>query len=357
MIKLLSRYIASTIFTATGMAALVIAGIVMLLALLGEMKNIGEGEYGLIQAVIYVFYRLPNEIYQFSPMVILLGSIMGLSILSSHKELSVMRASGFSTRQIILSVLGSALLLILAISIIGEAIAPNLSYRAELRKENAQNAGQAVVTASGVWFHVDNNFIHVEQVIGRQLLQGVTRYQFDNTHHLQATYYAKTLSLRDKQWVMNDVLKTMFFKDRTKSISMLEAPWDLKFNVNLLNLGLYEPREMTLPKLVKFTKYLEQNGLQAKEYQYQFWQRLLQPLASLIMIFLAIPFVLGVMSAATMGWRLVVGILMGFAFFICNALLGQLCIVYQVPPVMAALIPLVIFAMIGVILTNRLIRL
>lgn len=356
MMKLLDRYIAKSIILSTLMVASVVLGILFLLSVLGEFKNIGEGDYNFIQAIIYVLMRLPNQLYQFSPMLILLGSVIGLSILSTHRELAVMRASGFSVRQIGLSILYAALFLIIIIGLIGELIAPNWSYRAEIRKENAQNAGEAVITASGVWFHTDNNFIHVKHVVDRELLKGVTRYQFDDQRRLQVSYYAETMARDGDKWVMHNVVKTSFYRDRTRSERLPKADWDLKLNTNLLNIGLVDPTEMTLPKLVRFSNYLNENGLQASEYQYEFWQRVFKPLAALIMIFLAIPFVLGTFSASTMSFRLIVGILTGFGFFISNALLGQISIVYQMPPMLAALLPLLLFAIVGYYLCKQVLR-
>lgn len=356
MIKILERYIARNTIMATGMAALLIGGVLFLLTLLGELKNIGEGDYDLVQAVFYVLFRLPNDLYQFSPMILLLGSIIGLSILSSTRELSVMRVYGFSIRKIVYSVLMAAMLLIVFISIAGESVAPNLSYKAAVRKENAKNAGQAVLTAAGVWFHIENNFIHVQHVVGRQLLEGVTRYQFDDQHRLTAAYYAKSLMQENQRWYAKDMVKTTFYHDQTKSESFAQTDWDVKLNANLLNLGLIDPNEMSLFKLGKFSRYLKQNGLQASEYEYSFWQRVFQPLASLIMILLAIPFVLGTQATATLGWRVIIGIMAGLAFFILNAFLGQLCIVYQIPAIFAALFPLLIFLLFVLFLFNRLIK-
>lgn len=357
MTTILQRYIARVIFAATGLASVIILGILALVIILRELKNLGEGDYGIGQAVLYVIFRLPNELYQFSPMLILLGTIIGLSVLSNHKELAVMRTAGFSMRRIMASVLSAALLLILTISVVGEWIGPELSYKAEVRKENAQNAGQAVVTAAGVWFHVDDNFIHVQRVVGRQLLEGVTRYQFDDKHRLQAAYYAKSMSYQNKQWQMHNVVKTTFYDERTKSQSFPHAAWDLKFNPTLLNVSLVEPNEMSLSKLSKLANYLEQNGLQSSEYRFDFWKRIFQPLASLVMVFLAIPFVLGTFSTSTLGRRILIGILVGFAFFILNAILAQLCIVFQLPAMLAAVLPAILFGMVGVYLSNRLIRL
>ena len=170
-----------------------------------------------------------------------------------------------------------------------------------------------------------NNFIHVSQVISRQLLEGVTRYQFDDNHRLETSYYAKTLIFKNRQWQMQDAVKTNFYNDRTKSQALATAPWDLKFNPNLLNVGVVQPEEMTLPKLSQFIGYLKSNGLQTSAYKYEFWQRIFQPLAALVMILLAVPFVLGTLSTSTLGWRIIIGIVVGFAFYMSNAFLGQLC--------------------------------
>jgi lipopolysaccharide export system permease protein len=345
---------AKTIAIATGLSTLIIFGVLFLMLLLGELKNIGEGDYGLRQAFEYVLLRLPNELYQFSPMLILLGSIIGLSILSSHRELAVMRASGFSIRRMIINTLFAAFLLIITMALIGEGLGPRLSAKAEIRKENAQNAGQSVVTASGVWFHLDDNFIHVQHVVGRQLLEGVTRYQFNKEHQLQAAYYAKQLIYKNKQWKMKEGTETTFYHERTKSKVFNEANWNLKFNPNLFK--VMDPHEMPLWKLAPFAHYLEQNGLQASEYWFDFWQRLFQPLAALVMVFLAIPFVLSTFSTAAMGWRIMVGMMAGFVFFLLNALLGQLCIVYQVPTLLAAAFPPLLFALLGIALTRTVIK-
>lgn len=356
MINILERYIAKTIIYATGLTTLIITSLLVIMAMLGEVKSIGMGDYGIFQAMSYVLMKLPNDLYHFSPLLVLLGSIVGLSILSSYRELAVMRSSGFSTRHIIISVMGAALILILLASAMGEGIAPSLSYKAVMRKENAKNAGQAVVTAAGIWFHIDNNFIHIESVVGRSLLNGVTLYQFDPNHRLEAAYYAKTLTYQDNQWRMNDVVKTSFYEERTKSQSFPELAWDLRLNTNLLNVGLVEPEEMSLPRLVKFTRYLKENGLQTSQYQFSFWQRIFQPLASLVMIFLAIPFVLGALARSSMGWRIVIGILVGFAFFILNSMLGQLCVVYQLPALISALLPPILFIGLGLVMLRRMVK-
>lgn len=356
MMKLLQRYIAKTVVQATAVVGLIIVSILFIMSLMAEAKSLGVGDYGFMQSIIYVLLRLPSDLYHFLPLLMLIGCIMGLSILSSHRELAVMRTCGFSIRKIIISVLFASLLLILTVSVIGEWIGPGLSYKAVIHKENAQHGEEAVTTSAGTWLHIENNFIHVNSVVDKYHMHGVTRYQFDNYHKLLAVFYAKSLVMQDREWLLKNVVKTTFYADRTKSEAYPALPFDLKFNTNLLNAGVFEPAELSLPKLAKFARYLEQNGLQSSEYRFNFWQRIFQPFASLVMILLAIPFVLGAFSTYSMGWRIVIGILVGFAFFILNELLGQLSIVYQISPFFAALLPPAVFAVLAVLLSKRLIR-
>src|SRR5690348_3079517 len=122
MRMILDRYIAKTLTLATLLSLMIIVGVLLLMSLLGEMKALGSGDYGLMEAIEYILMRLPNELYQFSPMIILLGSVTGLSVLSSHRELTVMRSSGFSVRRIIFCVLFTSFLIVFVLSAIGEGI-------------------------------------------------------------------------------------------------------------------------------------------------------------------------------------------------------------------------------------------
>lgn len=355
-VLILEKYIAKFIFMATGLTALILAVVLLLVDLLGELKNVGEGDYGLSQALLFVLMRLPAELYQFTPILVLLGCMMGLSTLSASREIAVMRSSGFSIKQIMKSVLMAAIVLLVALCFFGEYVAPKWSYTAEVHRGYAKNAGQAVITSAGVWFHVDDNFIHIENVVDKTLLEKVSRYQFDDRHRLRAAYFAKKLILKNEKWVMYDAVKTTFYADRAKSETLENGPFGLNFNANLLGMGLVDASEMSLTKLHRYTQFLEQNGLQANTYQYEFWQRVLQPLASIIMVFLALPFVLSTFNNTSLGWRMLIAILVGFAFFILKACLGQLSVVYQIPPFLAAAFPLLLFSVFAVVLTRKLVR-
>lgn len=345
--SILHRYIAKMIVMASLLAIVAVLGLIFFIGLLGELRDIGSGDYGFPQAVLHVLLDLPHDLYEFFPMLVLLGGVLGLGMLSASHELIVMRASGMSLQKIIFAVVSASMILVLLAALIGEGVAPRARYLADKYKASAQNSGQAVATKFGVWIHEGNNFLHIERVIGHHHLEGVKRFEFDAEHHLLATYYAKSLVFHHGQWQLNDMVKTTFKNERTQSQQFATGTWNLNLNPNLLNVGMVEPDELSLPDLARYTRHLVDNGSQASHFQFQFWQRIFQPLTTLVMILLAVPFVFGAPRSVTMGWRILFSVMIGFSFHIMNAFLGQFSVVFQLSPLMAALLPTLLFGSLG----------
>jgi len=347
MISILHRYIAKQVMIATLLVIVVIVGLAFVIGLLSELRDIGVGDYGVGEAIIHITLQLPRIIYDFFPMLMLLGGVMGLGVLSANQELVTMRTSGVSLWSIVKAVMLAAIVLIIFATILGETVAPHTTFLANKRKFSDQNNGQVVVTEGGVWMHEGNNFLHINRVTDKNHLEGVTRYQFDTNHQLLAAYYVKTLEFTKHQWLLHDLVKTTFNRDKTNSIEAVRATWDLKLNPSLINVGLIEPSEMTLHHLLAYSQHLEENGLQAGFFELEFWKRLVQPFTTLVMILLAIPFALSAPRSLTMGLKILFGIMVGLVFYIFNALVGQFSIVFQLSPLFAALFPTVLFALIG----------
>src|SRR5688572_14609812 len=112
MIPVIYRYIAKTVILATMMVMAVVIGLIFFISLIGELKDIGIGDYGLLQAIMHSALRLPYSIYQFFPMLVLVGGMMGLGMLASNRELIVMRTSGISVSRLMNAVLLAAVIMI-----------------------------------------------------------------------------------------------------------------------------------------------------------------------------------------------------------------------------------------------------
>ena len=343
---LLQRYIFKIVTLATVMVVVAMLGLTFVIGLLTELRDVGSQDYGFLQAVIHVVLELPHTLYEFFPMLMLLGGVIGLGILSSNQELVVMRASGFSSFKIMKASILAAVLLILVATVVGEVLAPKGFYMAESRKESEQNGGQSVATAKGVWVHEGNNFIHIQRVVGLHHLEGVTRYEFNARHELLASYYVKAMDMENGNWLLHDVSLTRFLPNQTRSQQLPVARWNLVLNPNLLTVGVMDPAEMPLGQLHRYAERLSRNGLRAANFDWEFWKRIFQPLNSLLMLLLAIPFVLRTSRTTTMGVRVLFGAGVGFVFYSLNAFLGQFSVVFQVQPLWAALVPTGLFVIV-----------
>ena len=110
---------------------------------------------------------------------------------------------------------------------------------------------------------------------------------------------------------------------------------------------------MTLLGLHTYVNYLKANGLRATNYQLSFWKRIFQPFATLVMIFLAVPFIFGPLRTVTMGMRILAGISVGFCFYILNQFFGPLSTLFQISPIIGACLPTIVFIFAGFWLLAR----
>lgn len=344
---ILNRYLARMIITITLIMLLLIIGLEIFVELISQMSDIGHGDYTIWQALFWVLLNLPQVSYQLFPVAGLLGCIVSLGILASRSELVVMRASGMSLIQIISAVLLISILQIAVMTIIGEWWAPAASQLAASRKTMLLAGGQALQTAHGVWIREDNNFIHINKVIGSQQIIGVTRYQFNQQHQLQKASFAESGVYHQHAWHMQQVAATIFGTIPLQVQHLSQATWHLRINPNLLNLSRDNPQRMSLKKLLQFIRYRNKNGLQDMGDEVVLWQRLLQPVAALVMILLGIPCVFGSLRTTPMVTRIVVGVLLGFGFYVINQFLGPISSVYQLSPFWVASTPILLFGLLA----------
>ena len=131
-------------------------------------------------------------------------------------------------------------------------------------------------------------------------------------------------------------------------------PWDVSVKPEVLGISSSEPDEMTLQELRQYLKVQKRNRQVSSSYQLAYWQRIVQPLTSVVMMLLAIPFIFGPLRSSTMGSKFLTGATVGFGFHIINRFFGPVGQMLQWPAIIAALGPTLIFAIIGIYLMRLL---
>jgi lipopolysaccharide export system permease protein len=129
----------------------------------------------------------------------------------------------------------------------------------------------------------------------------------------------------------------------------------LKSNVTAAFLGLAveNPELLTNRALWRLIGYFRANSLDDREYVFAFWSRISRTVAIAFTVLLAIPFVLGSLRSAGTGARMLMGLLLGMAFFVLQRLIESGTIVFDLNPIVLAWLPTALLAMVTITLLTR----
>ncbi len=146
--RILNRYLFRSITGSTFIVMLVLLSVGGFVDFIGQLDDIGEGDYTLAIAAQVALLKLPRLASGMLPVSTLLGALLGLGALASHSELIVMRASGVSALRMAGSVSVAGLALAILGGVIGEFVAPQMDLYARQMKAVAQSSGADMTGSS-----------------------------------------------------------------------------------------------------------------------------------------------------------------------------------------------------------------
>ncbi|MDO6499903.1 LPS export ABC transporter permease LptG [Photobacterium sanguinicancri] len=354
MFKILDWYIGRTIIATTSLTLATLVGLSAIIKYVEQLRKVGEGTYDLWKALAFVGLSLPRDIEMFFPMAVLLGALIGLGMLASSSELVVMQAAGFSKLDIGLSVLKTAVPLMLIIMALGQWGSPQAQKMARELRTIWTSGGSMLSVQSGVWAKDNNDFIYIGRVKEMQGLESVNIWEFDDNDKLQKSIYASSAQyLTDEGWQLRDVTETTFSEDRQINTHADTQIWDTVLSPDKLAVVTVKPEELALSGVYDYVSYLRESKQDASRYELAFWRKALQPVTIAVMMLLALSFVFGPLRSVTMGVRVLSGVIFGFAFYISNEVFGPMSLVYSLPPIIGAIGPSVVFLLITIYLLRR----
>lgn len=162
--KTIDRYIGTAVATSTLLVMFVLLSLFTFFTFADELSKTGRGDYGALQAARYALFTVPSMVYQLFPPAALLGTMLGLGILASGSELTVMRALGVSVGQIIRAVMKFGLIVMLLAFLIGEFIAPPAERYAATQRSLAMNKQLSLQTKTGLWIRDGASFINIKKI-------------------------------------------------------------------------------------------------------------------------------------------------------------------------------------------------
>ncbi len=351
--KLLDRYIGKAVLLSTGVVMFVLLALFAFATFAGELEKVGKGTYDASMAIQYTLLVLPGLAYQLFPIVILLGSIIGLGMLASQSELIVVRAAGVSIRRIVWTVMKAGGILLALMMVIGEFVAPKAEFTAQNMRAEAMSGQVSFRTERGLWARDGLDIIHVKDLFSKERLGNVSIYEFDEQHKLKTITVAKQGNFVDGQWSLANVSRNDVAMSGVQTTKHETVQWQSLLIPELISVVTVKPDYLSGFGLFRYIGYLNDNGLDSTQYVLALWKKIMLPVTAAVMIFLAVPFVFGPLRSVGVGQRIFVGTLFGIAYFLIDQTTGQMGVVWGIPPLMSVLVAPLTFFTVAVVLVRR----
>ncbi len=350
--KIIDKYIIKTLFSHTLATLAVLISIYSFFSFLAEVPMLGIENYKFINLLEYVILTMPQNLYALSPVIILLGVILGLGSLANSSELIVLRSAGISINGIVIKTLKAGLIFVIFIILIGELVAPKFNSIANLRKAKALNKNITLVGKHGFWMRDKNKFINVQNNLNNKVLTGVTLFKTSDNSKLDDVTYSEKVSYDDKNLISNntenytfinkglDVREVIYKKSNKKSIIA-------SFDTIVLENITQPPKNLSIIELYNQITFLNKNKIQADIYEIEFYSRVLMPVTLIVMILLAIPFVFGSIRDKGIGKKVFIGIILSVFFQLISKLSSQSTLFYGYNSFLGAFMPTFIIFLIA----------
>lgn len=342
--KTIERYLARQIYAAT---AFVLAGFLALFAffdLVNELGDLGVGSYNLREILTFVALSVPAHAYELFPVVVLIGTLYVLAYLASNSEYTVMRAAGFSPANAGRTLIKIGLLFVVTTFVLGEWVAPVAEQAAQTLKMRSKSSFIGQELKSGLWFKDERSFINVREARQDNVLTGVRIYEFDKDLKLSLARAAERGEYRGNGlWRLFGVAQTRLTPEGPRVEKMAELDWRSALTPDLLNVLIVAPERMSAWRLYKYTEHLAGNRQKTERYEIAMWKKLVYPIATLVMMALALPFAYMHARAGLVGVKVFLGIMLGIVFHMLNSLFSHIGLLQNWPPFTSAVLPSVAF--------------
>ena len=340
---MLFRYFAREILATSLLVLAALLALFGFFDLVRELDDVGRGGYRLGVMVGYVLLSLPSHAYVLLPAAALIGTLFSLARMSEQSELTVMRSSGLSMRQLAAHVGGAGLVVAAVTLAMGELVTP---YTEEAAKSVRLKATTSIVARefrSGFWVKEDRSFVNIQDVTADTVLLNLRIYEFDDAYRLASISRAAKATYEGGRWTLSDVEVTRFDGDKAVLERRAASVWNSVLTPDILSVLKIVPERMSVLNLWAYIDHLRENRQMTTRYEIALWQKALYPVAAIVMMVLAIPFAIQSQRTGGTGAKIVLGILLGLGFHFSGRLFSHVGLLNDWPAAFSAGMPTLLF--------------
>ena len=350
---ILTQYMMRTILVSTALVMTVLLALAGLFEFIAELDDV-ENAYQTPQAILFAALRLPVLAFELMPVAALIGSLLGLGALASNSEIIVMRSAGLSVVRLASMVSLSGLVMLIFTGLIGEFIGPPLDFYARDMRAEALYGQEEERLGNATWVKDGPVYLHLERVSSEFEFGSIYVYRFDENNQLQSIAKAENSGIdQNDRWRLENLRETQFNNDGVQVIASNLAVESFEVNTELLGNALAKPLSLSLRGLLSYIDYLERNALDSSQYETELWYRVSRSVSVMIMPILALAFVFGSLRTGGTGGRLMIGVVIGLAYYLASEMLANSGQVFNLNPAMIAWLPSVVLVLVTMIALSR----
>lgn len=359
-VKHVDRLIAWTVLGTVALTWFVLVGLDALTIFIGELDNVGQGNYTLAKAASYILLTMPRRLYEMFGYSALIGGLLGLGGLASSGELTALRAAGMSRLRICASVALTLGVLTIGVTVVGETLGPYGDQQAKALALGAKSKDITLAKGGSVWARDGDTVVNAGSGRTLQSEQGplvdLTRvrvFEFDAAGRLATLSLAARATHQDNAWTLFDVRRTQFGEASAQSTQQAQVKWTSNLDPDLLALSIVKLDYLGLRDLARNIAYLERNGQDSGNFRQAWWARVFYPFNVLVLAFCALPFAFGALRSGGLSKRLFIGIALAIGFYVLQRTMVSLGAVYGLGPGVANLLPPTVLIALAVIYFRR----
>ncbi|WP_126173872.1 LPS export ABC transporter permease LptG [Altericroceibacterium xinjiangense] len=349
--RTLTVYLAKTFIVRIAAVLVMLVLILQMLDLLSESGKIlaypGNGEGELLH---YASLRIPQLAARFLPYSVLLATIITLATLNQNSEVIAMKAAGLSAHQILAPLLLSALLVAGASFVFNERVVTRATSTLKVWQDNDYAPVPPEVEArSNIYLNDGEDILYASRVSGRgdaTAMSGVVYYQRDSRGMISRQTRGERATFAAPGWRIEDpvVFDVQSAQSERSAGPLIIAPGITPEQVALRGV---DAAAQPLEELSESIAALDAAGRRTAELEGQWWHKISGPLSAVLMPLLGAVAGFGLARSGQLFVRAVIGMALGFAYFVVDNAALAMGSFGGYPPLLAAWAPFVLFLLVG----------
>ncbi len=307
----------------------------------------------------YLINLAPSMIYMITPLAVLIAVLVVFGLMNRTSEITAMKATGISLYRIVLPVFVIASMLAIGLFVFNQYYVPQANRRQQALRNIIQGKPAQTYSRPGETWIFGKRAPNEPRTIfyyqyfdpDNNTFLNLSVFEFDpSSFKLIKRTYAQTASWdqKDSRWIFQDGWTRSFHGDETTSYQNFEVTTlpEMIETPGYFEKDIRPSSEMSFTQLRRYIADLSQSGFDTVRLRVQLNRKLADPLITLVMAILAVPFAL---SMGRRGSLAGIGVAIGvaIAYWVISGMFQAMGDVNMLPAVLAAWSPDILFALAG----------